>query len=400
MLMPRTSPEDMALLAGILSLPPDGSLPALDLSVQRRREATFATLVRQFAALARTQPVLVLAEDVQWLDPTSRELLEHLFELCQLLPLPLMLTCRPEFEAPWAGRAGVSVLTRNRLPPRETAEIALRLAATAIPQALIERLVSRGDGVPLFIEELTRAVLESGSRMDGLSAALVPDSLQASLLSRLGWLPAAKAVARIGSVIGRSFPYELAAATADIPDGALDEGPRQLVEAGLASRRGEAAETTCQFKHALVEDTAYQSMPRPRRAGLHAAIGAVPERDAETAREDPALIAHHRAEAGMIPQAVRYFPAAAEQMAARCWRGSVGSRGEAPRYRTGFGGRSIRNDNSFSRAGVTSAGAPISKSSPCWLSGNKITSRIFGSSASIMTMRSIPGADPPCGGAP
>ena len=316
-LTPRTSPEDIALIAGVLSLTHDNTSPMPGSSAQRRKEATFAALARQFTALTQVQPVLVIAEDVHWSDPTSRELLDYLFELFQRLPALLVLTYRPEFAAPWVGRAGVSVLTLNRLPPRETAEIALRLAATAIPQALIDRLVSRSDGVPLFIEELTRAVLESGLRTDAFSSALVPDSLQASLLSRLDRLPVAKAVAQIGSVIGRTFPYELAAAIADIPHRTLDEGLEQLVESGLVSRRGEAAGTTYQFKHTLVQDTAYQSMLRTRRAGLHAAIVAELERDAETVREDPALIAHHCAEAGLVAHAVRYFLGAAEQTAAR-----------------------------------------------------------------------------------
>ena len=321
-LMPHSPPEDAALIADILALPPDEAAPRLDLSAQRRKEAAFATLSRQFTALTRTQPVLVLVEDMHWSDPTSRELLEQLFEVMERLPVLLVLTYRPEFEAQWIGRAGVSILTLNRLPPKETAEIAIRLAASTIPQALIERLVARSDGVPLFIEELTRAVMEDGSRMDGLSAAHVPDSLQASLLSRLDRLPAAKAAAQIGSVIGRSFPYELASAIAGmpdgaLPDGALDDGLDQLVEAGLASRRDEAAEITYQFKHALVQDTAYQSMLRPRRTGLHAAIVTVLERDTASAAADPALLAHHCAESGLVAQAVRYFLAAAEQTAAR-----------------------------------------------------------------------------------
>jgi len=198
--------------------------------------------------------------------------------LVQRLPVLLVLTYRPEFDSPWTGRAGVSVMTLNRLPPKETAAIAMRLAATAIPRALIERLVARSDGVPLFIEELTRSVLESGLKMDALASALVPDSLQASLLSRLDRLPSAKAVAQIGSVVGRLFPHDLVAAIADLPDNALNEGLEQLVAAGLASQRGEGAETTYQFKHALVQDTAYQSMLRPRRSGLHAAIVTVLEK--------------------------------------------------------------------------------------------------------------------------
>ena len=206
------------------------------------------------------------------------------------------------------GRAGVSVLTLNRLPPRETAAIALRLAATAIPQALIDRLVARSDGVPLFIEELTRAVLESGLRMDALPRRWCRTRLQASLLSRLDRLPAAKAAAQIGSVIGRSFSHDLAAAIADMPADMLEEGLRATGGRGsrVAPRRGVGAEPI-QFKHALVQDTAYQSMLRPRRAALHAAIVAIAGTRCRRRRDDPALIAHHCAEAGLIAQAVRYF---------------------------------------------------------------------------------------------
>jgi class 3 adenylate cyclase/tetratricopeptide (TPR) repeat protein len=315
-LAPGTSPEDAALIAGLLPVRPDDTMPKLDLSAQRRKEATFAALIRQFIALARTQPIVVLAEDVQWLDPTSRELLDHLFEILPRLPVLLLLTYRPEFEAPWVGRAGVTVLTLARLAPADTEAIALRLAASAIPRELIERLVSRSDGVPLFIEELTRAVLEAGLKPDARSPVQVPDTLQASLLSRLDRLPEAKTVAQIGSVIGRSFTHELLAAIAGLPDQALATGLDQLVDSGLAFRRGEAADASYQFKHALVQDTAYQSMLRPRRAGLHAAIATTLEQDAETVSLDPALIAHHCAEGGLAVLGVKYFLAAAEQSSA------------------------------------------------------------------------------------
>ena len=242
-------------------------MPRLDLSAQRRKERTFDALVRQFSALAQSMPVLVLAEDIQWSDPTSRELLDHLFDLYRRLPAMLVLTYRPEFEAPWVGQPGVSVVNLNRLPPRETAAIAFRLAASSIPQALIDRLVARSDGVPLFIEELTRAVMEAGLKMDAVSVALVPDTLQASLLSRLDRLPSAKAVAQIGSVIGRSFAYDLAAAIANLPGTTFDEGLEELVEAGLAFRHGEAADTTYEFEHALVQDAAYQSVFAPAAPG-------------------------------------------------------------------------------------------------------------------------------------
>ena len=328
-LIPGTSVEDQALIAAMLSLPVDETLPKIELSAMRRKERTMAALIRQLIGMAAVRPVVALAEDIHWSDPTSLDMLDRIMDILPGIPVLLVLTYRPEFNAPWVGRAGVTEVTLNRLPPKETSEIALRLAASAIPASLIERLVSRSDGVPLFIEELTRAVLEAGLALDSPLVARVPETLQASLLARLDRLPAAKIAAQIGSVIGRSFSHALVAAIAEMPEGRLAEGLDQLVDAGLAFRRGVAPEISYQFKHALVQDAAYQSMVRPRRAALHAAILEVLESDAESApgatapallldsHGDAALLAHHSAEAGLIEKAVRYFLAAGEQTAAR-----------------------------------------------------------------------------------
>ncbi len=316
-LAPGTSEADIAAIATVLSATPDTAPLDRELSAQRRKERTFAALLHQFSTLARGQPVVVLVEDAHWSDPTSRDLLDQLFEILAHLRVLLVLTYRPEFAAPWVGRAGVTALGLNRLTPRETADIALRLAASAIPRPLIDSLVVRSDGVPLFIEELTRAVLEAGLEKGSLAAALVPDTLQASLLARLDRLPMAKTVAQIGSAIGRSFTRDLLAAIADSPATALDGGLEQLVASGLAFRRGEAEGATYRFKHALVQDTAYQSMLRPRRAALHGAIVAALERDKGTMAADPALLAHHCAEAGLPEKAISWFLAAAQTAAAR-----------------------------------------------------------------------------------
>ena len=316
-LVPNTSPEDRTLLADLLSVPPEAGATARNLSAQRRKEWTLQALIRQFAALAQLQPVLVLAEDVHWSDPSSRELLDHLIEIIARLPVLLVLTYRPEFHAPWVGHSGVTLLTLGRLLPGEAAALAVRLAASAIPAALIERLVARSDGVPLFVEELTRAVLEAGVRPGSALDMAVPDSLQASLLSRLDRLPAAKTVAQIGSVAGRAFSHELIAAIADVPERLREDGLAQLVAAGLLFRRGEPPNAAYQFKHALVQDAAYQSMLRPRRAGLHTAIVAFLLEHDTGLPADPALLAHHCAEAGMIAEAMHYYLTVAEQSASR-----------------------------------------------------------------------------------
>ena len=331
-LIPGTPPDDVALLATMLSIPTEGILPSLDLSARRRRERTIAALVWQLSSLAKSQPLVVIAEDIHWSDPTSLEVLDRIMDILADLPVLLVLTFRPEFTPAWSGRAGVKMITLNRLPPRETGEIALHLAAAAIPSALIERLVTRSDGIPLFIEELTRAVLEAGLARDAPTIAKVPDTLQASLLARLDRLPAAKSAAQIGSVIGRSFSHDLVAAIADVPEGQLQEGLDQLVEAGLAFSRGTPPELSYQFKHALVQDAAYQSMVRPRRAALHAANVTVLEDEAHQVgaqqvgaraivsgdmRGDAALLAHHSDEAGLSEKAIRYFLAAGEEAAGR-----------------------------------------------------------------------------------
>jgi class 3 adenylate cyclase/tetratricopeptide (TPR) repeat protein len=326
-LVPGTPPDDVALLAMMLSIPAEGILPPLDLPARRRKERTIAALMWQLTTMAKAGPLVVQAEDIHWSDPTSLEVLDRIIEILPGLPVLLMLTFRPEFVAPWGGRAGVTTITLNRLPPRETGEIALHLAAAAIPTALIERLVTRSDGIPLFIEELTRAVLEAGLARDAPTIAKVPETLQASILARLDRLPAAKTAAQIGSVIGRSFSQDLAEAIADLPAAQLREGLDQLVEAGLAFRRGASPDVSYQFKHALVQDAAYQSMVRPRRAALHAAIVAVLEDEAnDTAtqvivtgglRGDAALLAHHSDEAGLTDKAIRYFLTAGEEASGR-----------------------------------------------------------------------------------
>jgi class 3 adenylate cyclase/tetratricopeptide (TPR) repeat protein len=316
-LTPRTSVQDMALIAGVLSMPPDPGMPALEMSASRRKEATFEAISRQMASLAESRPLLVLGEDLQWADPTSLELLDHLFGMIRRLPILVVLTLRPEYVSPWIGRPDVSMLTLERLRPDETAAIAARLAPRPLPHELIEHLVARSDGVPLFIEELVRFVTESAVATHGEVAAQVPHTLQGLFLSRLDRLPAARVAAQLGSVFGHSFSRDMLAAIAGISDRSLNEGLEQLVSGGFALRRGDGDAATFQFSHALVRDTAYQSMLLSRRSELHAAVVALLEKDPDVVRDDPALIAHHSAEAGLAAQAMRHFLAAAEQTAAR-----------------------------------------------------------------------------------
>ena len=192
------------------------------------------------------------------------------------LPVLLIISFRPEFQAPWVGHAGVSLIALSRLSPRQAATLASQVVVgQALPAGMLERIVAQTDGVPLFIEELTKAVLEGvgqPSRAIAASALPVPSTLQASLMARLDRLPAAKQVAQIGAVIGREFGHELLAAVAGLPEAALAQGLDELVGAGLAFRRGTPPEATYSFKHALVQDAAYASLLRGTRQKLHARI--------------------------------------------------------------------------------------------------------------------------------
>lgn len=222
------SDEDLALLAELLSISTAGHYPTPNLTPQRKKEKTFDALLRQLAMLARRQPVLMIFEDVHWIDPTSRELLDLIVERVPSSPVLLLVTFRPEFPPPWVGQAHVTTLTLNRLDRSEGAALVQRIAGDAVlPSELLEEIVERTDGVPLFVEELTKSVLEAGAR-DGARAALsatpsprlaVPATLHASLMARLDRLgTAAKEVAQIGAAIGREFASELLAVVAERTD--------------------------------------------------------------------------------------------------------------------------------------------------------------------------------------
>jgi class 3 adenylate cyclase len=307
------SDEDVGLVTALLHLPEHG-LPPPDLSPQRRKERTFAALLDQIEHLSTRRPLLMLFEDMHWADPSTRELLDHLIRRVASLPVLLVLTFRPEFDAPWTGYAGVTAITLSRLERGEAIRLATQLGSQFAPEgSLLDRIVSQSDGVPLFIEELTRTVLEAAP---DASAITVPPTLQASLLARLDRMPTARQVAQIGSVIGRDFSRALLAVVADLTDEAIDEGLDQLVAAGLLFRRGDGAEASYIFKHALVQDVAYESLLRARRATLHEAIGLMLERDAEAVTADPALLGHHFAHAGDAEKASLYYLQAGEQSAA------------------------------------------------------------------------------------
>jgi predicted ATPase/class 3 adenylate cyclase len=316
--------EALALIAKLHGLAADRA-PAPDLSPQRRKELTFNALLRQLERLAQRHPVLIVFEDIQWIDPSSRELLDRIIEQVAEWPVLLLATFRLEFQPPWAGSPHVAMLNLARLDRHDAATIVENLAGNALSSAVVEEIAERADGVPLFVEELTKAVLETGTQgVSTLSAVpqsglSVPATLHASLMARLDQLgPVAKDIAQKGAVLGREFGYELLAAVADLPDPRLREALDSLAGSGLLFARGAPPQSTYLFKHALVQDAAYGTLLRSRREQLHARTGAIlEERFPEIVAAQPELVAHHCEQAGLIRKAVDYLLTAGRQALAR-----------------------------------------------------------------------------------
>lgn len=314
---------EAALLADLLGLPADGRYAPVALAPQVKKEKTFDVLLRQLEGLAERRPVLAIFEDVHWIDPTSRELLEMTVERVPRLPVLLVITFRPEFQPPWTGQAHVTMLALNRLDRRGVAALAERVAGRALPSEIVDRIVERTDGIPLFVEELTKTILESGLLreqagryvLDGpLPPLAIPTTLHASLMARLDRLAPVREVAQVGAAIGREFSYDLLAAVARRPEGELQSALHQLSEAGLMLRRGTPPRATFAFKHALVQDAAYSTLLRARRQDLHARIAEALEAQFPDAVEtQPELLAFHYAEAGLHEPAIGYWQRAGER---------------------------------------------------------------------------------------
>jgi class 3 adenylate cyclase len=276
-----TAIEDAALIAEMLSLPNDGRYPALDLAPPERRQRTLDALVRQLEALTRSNPVLLIFEDAHWTDPTSLELFSRTVDRIRTLRVLLIVTFRPEFEPPWIGRPYVTPLTINRLAEREVGAMIDRLVGNKlIPASVRLDIIERTDGIPLFVEEMTKAVLEADSQRAAertvaavpSPALAVPASLHASLMARLDRLGPAKEVAQIGAAIGREVSHALLAAVMRKPEPELASALDRLIGAGLLFRQGVPPYATYLFKHALVRDAAYGTLLRERRRALHARI--------------------------------------------------------------------------------------------------------------------------------
>jgi class 3 adenylate cyclase/predicted ATPase len=320
--------EVVPLLANLLSIPTGDRYPPLNLTPQKRKEKTLHAQLAQVEGLAARQPVLMVFEDVHWSDPTTRESLDLVIDRVPTLRVLVIITFRPEFAPPWVGRPHVTMLNLNRLPPRLRAQmITYVTGGKALPKEIADQIINRTDGVPLFIEELTKTVVESGLvaeegdhyALRGPVAPLaIPTSLHASLLSRLDRLAPTREIAQIGAALGRSFSHELVSAVAQMPQQQVDDALAQLVSAELIFRRGTPPDAEYTFKHALVQDATYSTLLRSRRQHLHSRIAAVLEEQfPELVEAQPEMLAQHCAEAGLVEKAVDYWLKAGRKAIAR-----------------------------------------------------------------------------------
>jgi DNA-binding winged helix-turn-helix (wHTH) protein/predicted ATPase len=308
-----TPDEDATLFAEMLSLTNDGRYPILELTPQQQRRRTMDALNRQIQTLARQTPLLLIFEDAHWSDPTSLEVLSRVVDWIRGIRALLIVTFRPEFAPPWIGRPHVTTLIINRLAEREINRMIDDIVTSKlIPPGIRQDIIERSDGIPLFVEEMTKAVLESEVEAEApwIATAVppasvgVPASLHASLMARLDRLGSAKEVAQIGAAIGRQFSHAVLAAVVETPEAELRSALDRLVAAGLLFREGVPPQATYLFKHALVQDAAYGTLLREPRRALHARIAeALESHFPEVAESQPELLARHCTEAGLIEKA-------------------------------------------------------------------------------------------------
>ena len=318
-----TPPQDAALFAEMLSLPNDGRYPPVEVEPQLRRQKTLKALASQIEALARIKPVLVIFEDAHWSDPTSLELFSRTVDLAVSHRLLILVTFRPEFSPRLIRRPHVTELTLHRLAPRDIDFLIERVVGNrSLPAGIRQDIIERTDGIPLFAEEMTKAVLDAEGESDAQRAfaagpapvVAVPASLQASLMSRLDRLGPAKNVAQVGAAIGRAFPHMLLAALARKPKRELDADLDRLIAAGLLFRHGTPPHANYLFKHALVQDVAYSTLLREQRRTLHARIAEILESQfAEIAESQPELLARHYTKADLIDKAARLWGKAGQR---------------------------------------------------------------------------------------
>ncbi|MGX1169600.1 class 3 adenylate cyclase/tetratricopeptide (TPR) repeat protein [Bradyrhizobium sp. USDA 372] len=312
------------LIAALLSIPTGDHCPTLGLSPAQQRRQTFAALLDQLEGLARDQPLLIICEDMHWADATTLELFDLAVDRIRGLPILVLLTSRPEFEPSWSGLANVSLLRLDRLDRQDTRALVEQIVVgRQLPREMMEQIIDKTDGIPLFVEELTKMVLESGLLVEDagryrlncpLPPLAIPATLQDSLMARLDRLAPVKEVAQIGAAIGRDFSYALLKTVAGRDDLTLGAALGQLEEAELLLRRGTPPEANYSFKHALVQEAAYESLLRSKRQVLHTRIGDVlREKFPVVAETEPEVLAHHFTEAGLSEIALEWWRKAGQQ---------------------------------------------------------------------------------------
>ncbi|QIO32029.1 adenylate/guanylate cyclase domain-containing protein [Bradyrhizobium sp. 1(2017)] len=312
------------LIAALLSIPPGNRCPPLALSPAQQRRQTFAVLLDQLEGLARNQPLLIICEDMHWADATTLELFDLAVDRIRGLPILVLTTSRPEFEPSWSGLANVSLLRLDRLDRQDTRALVEQVAVgRQLPREMMQQIIDKTDGVPLFVEELTKMVLESGLLVEDagryrltspLPPLAIPATLQDSLMARLDRLAPVKEVAQIGAAIGRDFSYALLKYVAGRDDLTLSAALAQLEEAELLLRRGAPPEANYSFRHALVQEAAYESLLKSKRQLLHTRIGEVlRERFPVIAETEPEVLAHHFTEAGLSEVALEWWRKAGQQ---------------------------------------------------------------------------------------
>jgi tetratricopeptide (TPR) repeat protein len=322
-------PEVAPLFATLLSISLPERYPPLQQSPETQRRQTLESLAAWLFVLTEAQPMVLVVEDLHWIDPSTLEFLGLLLEQTPTIPLLLVLTFRPNFEASWPSRSHMTHLTLDPFTRKQSETMIEGVTGgKALPPVVLEQVVSKTDGVPLFLEELTKTVLESDllresdqgyERTDSLPELAIPSTLQDSLMARLDRLGPAKEVAQLGAVLGREFPHELLAAVSSLDAGPLERALRDLANAELLYPRGVAPRAIYTFKHALIQDTAYESLLKTTRRRLHGRIAEALEKDfPERAWVRPELVAHHYDRAGMVEEALPYYQRVGDEARARC----------------------------------------------------------------------------------
>lgn len=318
---------DVRFIASLLSIPSatsDERYGALAMIPQKFKDETLRTLVDMTEAAAKQQPTVLMFEDAHWADPASLELLTLMIDRVKSMPLLMLITHRPEFENRWADHGHVTALNLNKLTRAQSSALVLQVTqGKTLPQDLLEQILAKTDGVPLFVEELTHSILESGELIDRgdtydyagtAHRVTIPATLRDSLMARLDRYQSVRELAQIGAVVGREFSYELIAAVAPIQTTALDQALSQFTESGLAFRRGTPPDAVYTFKHALVQDAAYDSLLKSRRRVLHGEIAqTLGKRLPETPGSEPEILAHHLTEAGEVAAAIPLWQQAGGQ---------------------------------------------------------------------------------------